>query len=135
MAKRRIARAELAIGTVLPWNVFDDHGRLLLRRGQTVASDTQIDALIERGLFIEDDPVRERAPEPSSGARSAVALILDARHILQTLCAPTGSKENFARHIMGVRELVRGACAGNRDAALAMALLHRVGRYSVRHSV
>ena len=61
MAKRRIARAELAIGTVLAWDVFDDRGRLLLKRGQIVSSDTQLDALIERGLFTEDDPVPEKA--------------------------------------------------------------------------
>jgi HD-GYP domain-containing protein (c-di-GMP phosphodiesterase class II) len=119
---------------VLPWDVYDDRGRLLLKRGLLVSTDTQIDALIERGLFTEDDPVREKA-RVESVTTSAVALILDARHILQTLSAPSGSKTHFSQHILSVRELVRQACAMSRDAALAMTLLHRVGRYSIRHSV
>jgi HD-GYP domain-containing protein (c-di-GMP phosphodiesterase class II) len=138
LGHRRIIVGELAVGTVLAWDAYDEQGRLLLKKGQTIASASQVEGLIERGLYTADEPVRERPrpPEPAVPTTgSAVALILDARQRLQLACSPNGSKERFAEHILAIRALIREACLIGKDAALAMTLLHRVGRYSIRHSV
>jgi HD-GYP domain-containing protein (c-di-GMP phosphodiesterase class II) len=136
MAKRRITPAELAIGSVLAWDAFDVKGRLLLRQGQVVASRTQIEGLIERGLYIETDvaPIKPRAPKKDIPP-SAVSLVLEARRRLKAICAPEGEIANFSEQIFGIRVLIGEACALSQDAALAMTLLERDGRYSIRHSV
>ena len=137
MSKRRIAPKELAIGSVLAWDAYDENGRLLLRRGQVIASSSQVEGLIERGLFTEQDPPRDSKP-PGHGLEvtpSAVALILEARRRLQLVCGPNASATGFPEQILRIRELVREACRVSQDAALAMTLLDRNCRYSVRHSV
>jgi hypothetical protein len=133
MVKRRILPDELEIGSVLSNDAYDERGRLLLRKGLVVDRDSQIEGLIERGLFVETDP----APKPAAGRAdpTAVSCLLDARRRLEVLGAPNAARENFAQKVMGLRRLVAQACRINQDVALAMALLDHEGRYSIRHSV
>ena len=133
MTKGRITQAELAIGTVLEWDAYDDSGRLLLSRGHTVSRESQIDALMERGLFIDTSPRPQEAPEPTG--TSAVALILDARERLERACSVQLHSDDFSGRVRAIARLVTRACALSTDAALAMSLLARTGRYSIRHSV
>lgn len=138
MIKRRLTAGEISVGSVLPWDVYDEGGRLLLAKGHVIVSSNQIDALIERGLFATADTKRDRdkAPPPAEEERpSAVALILEARRRLQSACAPNAPKKNFPEQVMRMRRLVQDACRQSRDAALAMILLGREERYSIRHSV
>jgi len=39
--------SDIVIGHPLPWNVFDADNKLLLRKGFVVATESQIDKLIE----------------------------------------------------------------------------------------
>ena len=135
MGKRRILANELAIGTVLSWDAYDENGRLLLKRGQVISSSTQLEGLIERGLFTEMEPVREKTIAVPEVSPSAVALLLEARRRLALVCGPNGAKAGFPEQILRIRELVREAVKVSQDAALAMTLLDRNGRYSLRHSV
>lgn len=137
MGKHRITPKELAIGSVLPWDAFDEHGRLLLCKGQVIASNNQIESLIERGLFMDPDPPAPKSPlrPPDETPTSAVTLVLDARRRLQLICAPTSTRENFSQHILYIRNLVAQACTLCEDAAIATSLLERHGRYSIRHSL
>ena len=133
--KRRIAVDEITIGTVLPWDVYDEQGRLLLRKGFTVTTSTQIERLIQRGLFVAE-PVRDRATNVVQEITpSAVSCVLEARRRLQLACGPEGKNGDFPRQIVDVHNLIATACRLHQDAALATALWHREGRYSIRHSV
>jgi HD-GYP domain-containing protein (c-di-GMP phosphodiesterase class II) len=135
MNKRRIAADEIGIGTVLPWDAYDEHGRLLLRKGLVVSTSTQIEGLIDRGLFV-DVQKRERAtPVVQESTPSTVASILEARRRLQLVCAGDGAKADFVQQILGIHRLLAAACQLNQDAALATALWQREGRYSIRHSI
>jgi HD-GYP domain-containing protein (c-di-GMP phosphodiesterase class II) len=139
MSKRRIEPVEIAIGSALSFDAYDAHGRLLLRKGQIINSRSQIDGLMERGLFVLDGGVREKQAQPRQKPAevppSAVSLVLEARRRLQAICAVDAPKEGFSEVIFGIRELIREACTLSQDAALAMTLLEREGRYSIRHSV
>lgn len=46
-------RDVIAIGTALPFRVLDVQARLLLSQGQVVVSNTQLEALLERGAWVE----------------------------------------------------------------------------------
>ena len=134
MGKRRILQGELELGSVLTWDVFDDRGRLLLRKGQAISSDNQIEALITRGLFAEVDPERKQEKIYDRASSSAVSLILEARYHLELICAADVPDSNFTQEVHGLRHLIAEACKLSQDAALATALFERDGRYSIRHS-
>jgi HD-GYP domain-containing protein (c-di-GMP phosphodiesterase class II) len=135
MTKRRIALTELEIGSALTCDAYDENGRLLLRKGQVITNASQIDRLIERGLFVEVQSTRGSAPAVAQETPSAASLILEARRRLQLVCTPNGSKQDFPQQIAAISELVTRACGLSAEAALATSLLQRNGRYSIRHSV
>ena len=122
------------MGTVMPWDAYDERGRLLLRKGLVIDRNSQIEALIERGLFIETEAAAE--PPPREVAEpSAVSSVLEARRRLELLCTPGAPTQNFSSQLLGICRLVAQACRLSQDAALATSLLERQGRYSIRHSV
>ncbi len=130
--------SEVSVGGALPWDVFDENGRLLLGRGHVIVSGNQIESLIERGLFTTADAKwnRDMQTPPVAHARpSAAALILDARYQLQAACAPNAQKENFAEQVTRICQLIRDACKQSQNVALATILHERDSRYSIRHSV
>jgi HD-GYP domain-containing protein (c-di-GMP phosphodiesterase class II) len=134
--RRRIIPAELEVGSVMPWDAYDERGRLLLRKGLVIDRNSQIEALIERGLFIEADPKAEpQTHTPAPFEHTAVSTILEVRQRLELLCAPGVQTEQFTEQVLVMCRLIAQACRLNQDAALAMMLLERNGRYSIRHSV
>jgi len=136
MGKRRILPGELEIGSVLPWDAYDDRGFLLLRQGQMIGSNNQIEILIDRGLFAEVDPlVRKTQALTNKLGPSAVSPILEARRRLELICTEDESVEGFSEQIFFLRELIAEACRLSPDAALATAIFERHGRYSIRHSL
>jgi HD-GYP domain-containing protein (c-di-GMP phosphodiesterase class II) len=135
MGKRRILAEELTLGTVLAWDAYDDRGRLLLRKGDVISSMNQVDVLVARGLFIENDPVRRPEFVRDKQGLSAVSPILEARYRLELICASDEPSDNFMTEIFGLRDLIAEACRLNQDVALATALFERDGRYSIRHAM
>ncbi len=49
----RLPRQKVQIGAPLPWNVRDTQGKLLLSRGHVVENEHQLEALLERGAFVD----------------------------------------------------------------------------------
>jgi hypothetical protein len=54
----RLPASKVQLGIPLPWNVRDENQRLLLSKGQIVDSQVQLDALLERGAFVDIEEVR-----------------------------------------------------------------------------
>jgi len=58
-------RQHVVFGTPLPFGVLDAGGRLLLARGRVIENTDQLEALLERGAFVDrhsvDDPCRQIA--------------------------------------------------------------------------
>ncbi|OQA30857.1 MAG: hypothetical protein BWY57_02615 [Betaproteobacteria bacterium ADurb.Bin341] len=49
----RLNANHVHIGVPLPGDVYDEHGQLLLSKGQILNSQAQLDHLLERGLYVE----------------------------------------------------------------------------------
>lgn len=114
------------------FNAYDARGTLLLRRGQVLGSQVQLEKLLRHGLFYgteEECQVHFEPPPPS-----ALALVLEAREKLQALLADP-APEDFPRTLEAIAERVREACRINPDVALASILLRTEGPYSARHAV
>jgi HD-GYP domain-containing protein (c-di-GMP phosphodiesterase class II) len=66
----RLPRSKVKIGAPLPWNVRDEETRLLLSRGHVIESEAQLDALLDRGAWVDIEEARAAghlhvAAEPS----------------------------------------------------------------------
>lgn len=54
----KLVAHQIKAGAPLPFGVRDEHGKLLLGAGQMIASDSQLEALLERGLYADIEEVR-----------------------------------------------------------------------------
>lgn len=69
----------IRLGETLPFRVFDALGRLLLNEGQSIATERQLEALKERGAWVERtlvDERREQLKRTTGGARGGAARIV-----------------------------------------------------------
>lgn len=66
MKMLRLPPSKVQVGVPLPWNVRDAQGLLLLSRGHVVESEQQLEALLQRGAFVDAEEARavERSAEP-----------------------------------------------------------------------
>ena len=105
------------IGALLPWNVYDRDGLLLLSKGHVVENEHQLDQLLLRGAFVDATAVRvvEResvTPEPPKrpmAPPNLFALWDQTTEDLKTLLHNyegqpdfAGRVDRFAHHILGL---------------------------------
>ena len=73
----RLVSNQLKVGTALPFGVRDEHGKLLLARGQVIYNDRQLAVLLDRGLYADQEELRAytegRAP-PVDAQRQRLTL-------------------------------------------------------------
>lgn len=152
----------LQLDVALPWNLYDEAGHMLLSRGFVLVRDAQIDALIERGVFVRPEdlklyhypgqaPIGAAPPPPPKqidpfNAREAMSgrlalLLRDAAHESATGTsveeAPheaTGAKDFTAkiREVAGMIHLVCDTCL---DGTLAGIFLLDHTKYPISHSL
>jgi hypothetical protein len=132
MPRRPIDPAEITVGQPLSFNAYDARGHLLMRLGQVIGTEAQLEKLLEHGLFYGSEeecrgPFVPPAPSP-------LALVLEAREQLQALLADPVPVD-FAGTLAGIAERVREACRRNPEVALASILLRPEGPYGTRHAV
>lgn len=58
--------SQLKPGGTLPWGVRDNSGKLLLARGHSIKDASMLQALLERGMFVDAVEVRAGAASPES---------------------------------------------------------------------
>lgn len=81
----RLVQGQVRLGEPLPWGVRDEHGKLLLARGQIVASEAQLTALLERGAGVDIEEVRAAASREEAAARRPVSLFAQWEQMLWQL--------------------------------------------------
>ena len=68
--KHRLRADQLQVGAPLPVDIFDAENRLLLRRGNVIATESQLERLIESGLF-SSQPIPARGAQPEKRSKAA----------------------------------------------------------------
>jgi hypothetical protein len=114
-----VRKAEIEVGKPLPFAVYDADRNLLLNRGVIVASENQLQVLLEKGLFRENKPTRPayshsalpegKAADPGGGAPKpqeesvsfdAIKLMPDDTLQLQPLLE--GQTERYTVRVIGI---------------------------------
>lgn len=141
--QRRLSIADIVIGEPLPWDVYGAGNKLLLRRGQVVASTRQAEELVERGLFI-DAGQAERAAQAKREAQqaatretpSALRLINLANRRLERLLYNLANEPEAEAKILEVVKALEYAANINTDVVVASIFLNQAaGKYAVRHCI
>lgn len=139
MSKQRVMQMDLAVGKPLQWDVYDCGGQLLLRKGHVIESESQLERLVDAGMFVETD---SKAGHLALGVnqekehRSALKAVLSARDIAAQIARGIKSPEfELVAKLQRCIELIQTACEVNRDVATATILLRQEGSYAIRHQV
>jgi HD-GYP domain-containing protein (c-di-GMP phosphodiesterase class II) len=146
----RIRADSLQVGTPVPFDIYNSAGRLLLRRGHAVESESQLERLRQTGLY---DPhkadvtaragteagrvVQEFGRLPSQLARNRVSIfdrLIDAAHSLDDVRSLPPPAPAFEAGIRAAAASIRECCALDRDAALAQIMIGEGLGYSLRHT-
>jgi HD-GYP domain-containing protein (c-di-GMP phosphodiesterase class II) len=133
--RHRISADQLQILAPLPVDVYDADHRLLLRRGNLITSEAQLERLVSEGLF-SDQPIDgrvARAARPKTRV-CVYAEVVAAAATLETLCCAPESYPGFVAAIDHLAVALRKACALDPDAALAHIMFAREARYPIRQS-
>lgn len=134
--KHRITLQELSIGQPLPWDAFSQEGVLLLRRGQTIQSESALYRLLEEGLFLETEESLDRTPSIQEEKPSALQRLLDAQRNLAIICEQKPeSIDNFAGRMDSLVQSVLDACDTHVGVCLSSILLLNEKPYSIKHSI
>lgn len=134
----RLSRNHLHINEGLPWDVFDAHGQLLLRRGYVIQRDTQIDALLERGMFVDAAEFKASAPqsaEPTKRVFDPVSIWKGIQGQLTLYYKDTPNDGSLPEKIRQLARFVMELCDRYPDLALAAIQLKEYKRYPVAHSL
>lgn len=144
--QRRLSLADIAIGEPLPWDVFGEGNKLLLRRGQIVQNVRQVEGLLARGLFIDGGQFdaaaqakredRERAAAKLVEQPSALRFVNLSIKRLERLFYNLANETDVQAKILEVVKALNYAANINADVTLACALLNQeAASYAVRHCI
>lgn len=144
---KKIVRANIALGEPLPFSLYDENGRLLLRRGIVITMPDQIDRLMARGALRDeaeapDDPatpaVSPRPVLPAQDTQSPFehlgTLILNLKHVIGTTLKNPEQIDVSAR-INKIALAVQDICLQDIDSALAAPCLDFQNPYIVVHQM
>ena len=73
----RLVASQLRVGAPLPFGVRDEHGKLLLAKGQVIASDSQLETLLERGLYADKEELEAANQQSAADADARRSTIFD----------------------------------------------------------
>ena len=140
MTDTRLHAGQIQVGIPLPFDTFDQDGKLLLRKGFVIDSPEQLVRLLQRGLFHEAVPEAAKPALvpglPSHSTRHVsvmdlLARIQDQLGLLLAEDAPT----DFPARVQALADQLQHAYSLDSDAAIASIQVCHTGRYSTRRLV
>jgi len=143
---KKIVPANIVLGEPLPFSIYDENGRLLLRNGIVITMPDQIDRLIARGAQWDDAGVASAPDTPAGGHRPPPTreqespferlggLILNLKHVIGTALKNPEQIDVSAR-VGKIASAIQEICEGDIDSALAAPCLDFQNPYIVVHQM
>jgi HD-GYP domain-containing protein (c-di-GMP phosphodiesterase class II) len=134
--------SDILIGQPLTVDCYDNHGHLLLRKGLIVASEKQLDFLIEHGLYAKPsayaDAAHQNGFQHAAKLPTPFGLLERIGARLQPLFAAACAGQvpplvNFTAECMGAADQIITLCEADTDALLGAIHLDETLPYSIRH--
>jgi HD-GYP domain-containing protein (c-di-GMP phosphodiesterase class II) len=135
---------QILVGQPVPYDCYDGHGNLLLKKGLVVDTQKQVDFLLERGLFGQPGTASAAAEviKPDDRPPTPFELLSHYSNRLKQLFSvlnpdPSAEKEpdvsNFPERLLQLAGDLQKLCLLDTDAILGAIHLDDSGRYSVMH--
>jgi len=67
---KKLGYGTLQLGEQVPWAVYDNNGILLLEKGEVVETESQLETLISRGIYLADDDVEDDSSTGNDGSNT-----------------------------------------------------------------
>ena len=133
----QIKSEDLQVGKPLPWDCYDAAGILLLRKGVVIASQRQLDSVIERGLFADQEghkPAGHMPPAPVEKP-SPFHIVADIKLRLRSIFSGIVAAQttDLPGRIAKLCRDLQNLCEMDADAALGTLHLDHEGRYTIVH--
>lgn len=130
-------RSQIRLDIPLPWNVRDAQGQLLLRKGYDLESGEQLQALMERGVYVDVDEFRQAPPQPRETRQrfDPFSHWLGIRRSCYTLLTDCGKDPEFAAKLQQVVKLLVTASQQDVDVGIFEMLQLDMSRYPINHSL
>jgi len=138
----KLVQGQVRLGEPLPWGVRDGQGQLLLARGQVIANDEQLQALLERGASVDIEEVRAAAKRAEAEANkrplSIFALWERTLWQLDRVLRSAADEPGFPQRVAELAAYVVSLADRDADIAIYMAVRQdpkRLTIYALAHSV
>lgn len=136
----RISLHDIVVGQPLRWDVTDSSGHLLLREGFVVSHVSQVEALVARGMYIDQAHFHHARNEPPPPPKAEIPSVLRAVDMsvkrLDVVLRDIHLLPDVRAKILEIVKVIHNAVRLNGDLALAcIPLIPPDSNYSVRHSV
>lgn len=138
MSFRRLNQKDVDIGKVLPWDIIDGTGKLLLRQGAVIHNYRQVYTILSRGMYYVDDykeACKLRFREEDLDDVPPFDLIDEVQAKLKLYLNNLDKEHELQVKIFTLCRMIRTACRKDPDAALSTILLGDRDTYSIRHQV
>lgn len=144
LEKVRIKPDDVCIGKALPWPVYDIEEALLLQENTIIASDKQLQILLEKGVYRgltqqETIDLKKEQTPPAQKKKTVAENIFDGKKLtaqaleklLKGLIA--GEHVNASETISDITKQIKASCQQDANATLAALHLSDEFSYSVLH--
>ncbi len=121
----------------LPWDVLDENGNLLLTRGTVPVNQRQVDALIERGAYVDQEAFERhrRSPAPAARATNLFELWEDMQLRIGNLLRRNDREPDFISRLTQLTGEMMTLTAKNLDVAIFHVMRMDKSSYAVTHSL
>ena len=142
---QKIIRAHLVLGEPLPFSIYDENGRLLLRHGMVITMPGQIERILARGSLRDEteNPADARSLQAHQAAppedrtppfEQMGTLMLNLKHVIGTVLKSPEQIDLSAR-VRKMARAIQDICLEDVDSALAAPCLDFQNPYIVVHQM
>ncbi|MBV7455564.1 phosphohydrolase [Acidovorax sp. sif1233] len=137
----KLVESKVRVGVPLPWNVRNQDCTLLLARGHVIRNDSQLEALLERGMFVDIEEFKAvqalaaPAAKPPESIYTRWALAIDA---LESALPHLGETSDSLDAIQALADEILELADADPDIGLFMAVRQDHAkhlRYGYSHAV
>lgn len=132
----QLCAAQVRLHQPLPWNVHTEPGDLLLGKGHLITSERQLQALLERGMFVDEEEYeRYRRQHEAPAADDPFYVWADLVRKTGSLLRDPAANPQFSQQARSAATQLTEAVARDPDiGSFELAHMDRVG-YPVLHSL
>ena len=138
----RLVANQLKLGAPLPFGVRDEHGKLLLARGQMVSTEAQLEALLARGVYADREEIKALAAGRGDKAERSRLTLFDlweqAIWRLDRLLKSAGQEPGFGARCDEFATLLMALVQRDPDIGIYLSVrqdLRRLNLYGLTHSL